>query len=186
MWQTKRVYGPMPNTKQCKKCGKTKPRKAYGMLTVGGKTYLQSYCMPCRYQYNKKRGKELTKIKHMEQLARGEIPYGSDTTLKVHVNSWRTTIRYKTEYKFDAKYYTINRLVNMLASQPDCAICKTRLNLTDRSSVYTPMLCRINPEKGYVKGNTVITCYWCYHIKGKATAAELRMIASFMRRNGAP
>lgn len=64
------------------------------------------------------------------------------------------------------------------------------LGLTIKPSVgriapYSPSLDRIEPEKGYVRGNIVIVSSRANTLKNSATVAELEAVLTWMRNNGA-
>ena len=41
----------MPKTKKCARCGKRKRMSAFGTRKQKGRTYIRSYCKPCRADY---------------------------------------------------------------------------------------------------------------------------------------
>jgi len=64
-----------------------------------------------------------------------------------------------------------------------CPVLGLRLRVSaGRASPASPSLDRINPRRGYVPGNVLVTSWRANEIKKNATPDELERIASFYRQ----
>lgn len=65
---------------------------------------------------------------------------------------------------------------------PICPVFKVQFTLGDKSHPHSPALDRIDPRKGYVKGNVKYICARANRIKYDATPEELKMILDYMTK----
>ena len=86
--------------------------------------------------------------------------------------------------EFDKPFFTVAYLMNRLINNLNCECCGKKLDIKfkkdKRFNDDSPSIDRVNPLKGYIKGNIAILCWRCNKHKQNSTSKELRMIANFM------
>ena len=107
--------------------------------------------------------------------------------LKVRSQLLRAGMRDRARVKgieFDSGFFSVGYLMERLSRNLNCECCHNPLDISfkvDRKfNESSPSMDRVNPLKGYVKGNVAILCWRCNRIKQDAAPQELRAIADFM------
>ena len=91
---------------------------------------------------------------------------------------------------FDPCHLTVEYILSLLSEQKTCECCGRPLAITfvgdgeHHTKDDVPTIDRLEPRLGYVAGNTAMICWRCNCLKRDATAAELEMIAAWMRSRG--
>jgi hypothetical protein len=117
---------------------------------TGGKNGLYPHCKPCRIPKSKA---DYAKVRHTKRLWQ---------RAKHRASLWNLP------FNIDEEDVVI----------PDvCPVFKVPMRIGTK---YAPSLDRINPRKGYVKGNVQVISTRANMLKNDATAEELRMIADFV------
>ena len=116
-----------------------------------------------------------------EQIRKEQYP------LRVRCQLLRAGMRDRSRVKgieFDSGSFSVAYLMGRLFRNPNCECCGRLLDISfkaDRKfNESSPSIDRVNPAKGYVKGNVAILCWRCNRIKQDATPQELRAITHFM------
>ena len=119
--------------------------------------------------------------KEMEQIRKEQYP------LRVRCQLLRAGMRDRARVKgieFDSGVFSVGYLIERLSHNLACECCHKPLDISfkvDRKfNESSPSIDRVNPLKGYTKGNVAILCWRCNRIKQDATPKELRIIAGFM------
>ena len=183
--------------KICSKCKKEYPP---GMF-VKNKQCRYGYastCRNCQNEYSRnwkrKNADRLAPIRRKQYSERyGVIQREKERIrkerypLKVRSQVLRAGMRDRARVKgreFDSNYFTVSYLMKRLSAQSNCECCGNPLDISfkaDRKfNESSPSIDRVDPTKGYVKGNIAILCWRCNRIKQDATPQELRRIAVFM------
>ena len=131
-----------------------------------------------RKQYAERYGAIIKERKRMRQM---QYP------LRVRCQLLRTGMKDRSrnrEWKFDNDYFSVGYLMGRLSHNPNCECCNKPLDISFKSNrsfnENSPSMDRVDPKKGYIKGNVAILCWRCNKLKQDANSQELRMIANFM------
>jgi hypothetical protein len=192
--------------RQCSKCKKWKLRDTKHFIKIKTCNYgIGGICKECSNK-NSTRWKRANRVRLAKR--RSELYYSSEKIIEANreAERWRNDpvkkraqalrnaildrVR-KNGYKFDDKYFTVKRIIQMLISNPFCDCCGTKFKISKEERTNknyadneSPSFDRIDPEKGYTKNNTALICWRCNNLKRDAIPIELEIIAEWMRERG--
>jgi len=183
--------------KICNKCKREYPLESF----IKNKQCRNGYagtCRSCQNEYSrdwKYRNRErLAPVRRKQYTERyGAIQREKERVrkeqypLRVRCQLLRAGMRDRARIKdleFDSKYFSVTYLMQRLSNNAYCECCKKTLDISFKTdhkfNESSPSIDRVNPLRGYVKGNVAILCWRCNRIKQDANPQELRALADFM------
>lgn len=140
----------LPETKVCGECGVEKPRSEYWLRRdLGDGLYWR--CKPCQREYNRVWWWKLDRREYLRRTAR------------------------RTAKK---RFVPFDLTADDIVIPEKCPVFGRKLDLT-RKGPWSPSLDRIEPKKGYVRGNVIVVSWRANQLKGDATINELQTLANF-------
>ena len=183
--------------KICSKCKREYPLEQF-VKNKQCKDGFAGTCRNCQNEYSrdwKQRNKgRLAPIRRKQYAER----YGSIQRAKEQIRKEQCPLKVRSQVlragmrdrarvkgiKFDSGFFSVSYLMERLSHNLNCECCHKPLDIAfkdDRKfNESSPSIDRVNPTKGYIKGNVAILCWRCNRIKQNATPQELRIIANFM------
>jgi hypothetical protein len=176
------------NTKICKACNKeleiTEFYKQYHKSK--GKTYYSSYCKPCdrekskqikdspeykSKQNEKRRLKLKTDPKHREKV--------NAQKRKSYRNNPAKTLLNRAKARASRKGYEFNLELEDITIPETCPLLGYKLEMGSKNDYsHSPSLDRIDPTKGYIKGNVWVISTKANTIKSNLLLSELKEVIS--------
>lgn len=94
--------------------------------------------------------------------------------------------RIKKGTPIDFNLFSIQYIKDWLIRQPYCKYCNKPLDIGYKNGKGvnddSPSLDKFIPEKGYVKGNVILSCFRCNALKSDGTPDEIRTLAENITR----
>lgn len=141
----------VPESKHCSGCGETKPASEFA-FAANQATKLSPWCRSCMRDHRKK-AKRDNPIRFLLMAARSRAKSSG---------------------------LPFNLTMDDIVIPMFCPVLGIKLEISDGyQRDASPSLDKIVPERGYVKGNIVITSWRANRLKGDATVDELRKVADF-------
>lgn len=184
--------------KKCGRCGKRKPETEF----TKHKECKNGFAGTCRkcMSLNGKLWKRKNSIRNArirrERYAvtdgqiekQREINRQEKFPLKTRCQLMRCGMRARArilKIEFDAKYFTVDRLIQLVGAQKTCPCCGRLFNIRrvreGCPNNDSPSIDRFKPMLGYTRSNVAIICWRCNNLKRDATADELEAVARWMR-----
>jgi len=162
----------MITSKQCRDCGETKPASAF-YANRQNRDGLGSYCKPCakvRSYANQARDPEATKETKRRRWA--QFALANPEAVKLRELMQRSVSKSLPEPSLTVE--------DLRALRDDaCPCCGHGYTPENRASID-----RLEPAKGYMRGNVAYICERCNLLKGTRTALELAAAADRSQTTG--
>ena len=188
-----RVISNDPTKKWCNECKQFLPLDAFGYHVKKGNRYINSCCKKCmvkkvqrcpnreetvlKANINKK-VRSLTDPEYNSRLKRYDRKYDHSTRglIKTMLNNAR-----KRASLFNLEY---NLEVDDIVLPEECPILKHKFEIGKvGGSKYSYSLDRIDPNKGYIKGNVQVISRLANAMKNNASPQELKLFAQYILEN---
>lgn len=169
-----------PTGRKCAQCGAWKPADAFGWKLRGKR--LAARCSDCRkanYKENPHRVRERAAAYYRANRARALAKSRERRVADPERQMW---IGARSRAREKGLPFDLDPVVDVCLPK-FCPVFGVALKVgTGRCGPDSPTLDRIDPAKGYVKGNVIVVSRRANTIKNDATPAELMRVARFYKQ----
>ena len=161
-------------TRICTECGKEKLVKLFAQTSNWHR------CLDCYNKYNRDYyNKDVIKSRKLNALHRRGLHKGSlDAPKWMRMCSKNRAMRNGIPFSLEKEDIVIPEI---------CPILKIKLTTPGEGvNDASPTIDRIDPKKGYIKGNIAVISMRANRLKNDATVAEIEKILAWMKSVGAP
>lgn len=191
--------GHRPKTRVCRECGRRKPLDSSHFVRTSYCVFgLQWMCKSCMNVYHRQwkashpeiavRRRELYRLHYGPISRANEERRRREHPIRVRAQRVRHSMRDRARtlrIPFDDAYFTVNRLIRLFQSTPNCPCCGVSIDygfkVAGRVNNRCPSMDRLVPLHGYTRRNTVLVCWRCNNLKRDASPDELERVAMWFK-----